>query len=237
MRTVFLAGATGVVGRSLLPLLVNGGWRVFGTTRRPERARDLEGLGAMPVVVDVLDETALCAAVLAAAPSVVVHQLTDLPHGLDPAQMSAALVRTAELRDVGTRNLVKAALAAGVRRLVAQSIAFAYADGPLPHGEQDPLAVAAEGTRGLTARGVLSLETSVLEADLVGIVLRFGRLYGQRTGMVAPGGSPPLAVSDAARASFLAMTCGKTGVYNIAEPDGFASIARARVDIGWSPAG
>jgi nucleoside-diphosphate-sugar epimerase len=234
MPTAFLAGATGVVGRQLLPLLVSDGWRVFGTTRRPERALELEALGAVPVVVDALDEQALRAALIAAQPSVVVHQLTDLPPGLDPALMPAALVRTARLRDTGTRNLVNAALAAGARRLVAQSIAFAYADGPLPHGEQDPLAVGAEGARGLTARGVEALETCVLKANLAGIVLRFGRLYGPGTGFTQASGPAPLAVSEAARASFLAMTRGNTGVYNIAEPDGSVDIAKASLDLGWS---
>jgi nucleoside-diphosphate-sugar epimerase len=233
MPTVFLAGAAGVVGRQLLPLLLSEGWRVFGTTRRADRARDMAALGAIPVVVNALDEAALRAAVVAAEPSVVVHQLTDLPPGLDPALMPDALVRNARLRKAGTRNLVNAALAAGARRLVAQSIAFAYADGPHPHTEQDPLAVGAEGGRGLTARSIEALETCVLEANLVGIVLRFGRLYGPGTGFDYAAGPAPLAVSEAARVSLLAITRGKQGVYNIAEPDGLVDIAKASLDLGW----
>jgi nucleoside-diphosphate-sugar epimerase len=176
MPSAFLAGATGVVGRQLLPLLISEGWRVFGTTRHPERVRELTSLGAVPIVVDALNRAALRAAVTAAQPSVVIHHLTDLPPDLDPALMPAALMRTAKLREVGTRNLVEAAMEAGASRLVAQSVAFAYADGPLPHGENDPLAIADEGMIGVTARGVLALETSVLEANLKGIVLRLGRL-------------------------------------------------------------
>jgi nucleoside-diphosphate-sugar epimerase len=235
MRSVFVAGAAGVVGRQLLPLLVSDGWRVFGTTRRAERIGELEKLGAIPIVVDAFDAAALRAAVVAAKPSVVVHQMTDLPPGLDPALLSAAMLRNAKLREVGTRNLVDAALAAGAHRFVAQSIAFAYADGPLPHGENDPLAVMVEGTTGVTARGVEALERAVIEADLVGISLRFGRLYGPGTGQSVPRGRAPLSVNAAARASLLAMTRGNAGIYNIAEPDGFADIEKARIEMGWSP--
>ena len=82
-----------------------------------------------------------------------IHQLTDLPPGLDPSRMQEATSRNARIRDEGTRNLVRAAIAAGARRLIAQSIAWAYAPGMEPHREADPLDIGAEGTRGISVRG------------------------------------------------------------------------------------
>jgi uncharacterized protein YbjT (DUF2867 family) len=124
-HTVFLAGATGAIGRRLGPMLVARGWRVIGTTRAPAKAASLAGAGVEPVVVDVYDAPALLRAVVAAGPDIVIHQLTDLPAGLDPSRMAAAGIANARLREEGTRNLVAAAVAAGATRLVAQSIAFA----------------------------------------------------------------------------------------------------------------
>src|SRR5690606_7609608 len=139
---------------------------------------------------------------------VVIHQLTDLPPGLDPVLMAEATQRNARIRDEGTRNLVRAATEASVRRFVAQSIAFAYAGAGLPHREEDPLAVDAEGRTGLSARGVASLERQVLEAPFTGIVLRYGRLYGPGTGFDRPAGAAPLHVDAAAKAAALAATHG-----------------------------
>ena len=92
----------------------------------------LRALGVEPAIVDVFDEALLFEAVRKAEPDVVVHQLTDLPPALDPARMADALVRNARIRDVGTRNLVAAAVAAGAKRMVAQSLAFVYAPPPSP---------------------------------------------------------------------------------------------------------
>jgi nucleoside-diphosphate-sugar epimerase len=131
MRRIFLAGAAGVIGR-LTPLLVANGHSVWGATRSPNNCEFLRKLGARPVVVDVFDAAALAAAVLEAEPEIVIHQLTDLSVLLDPAKRSAALARNARIRDEGTRNLVAAARKAGARRLVAQSIAWAYAPGARP---------------------------------------------------------------------------------------------------------
>ena len=232
--TVFLAGAAGVIGRRLAPLLVADGWRVVGTTRRPDRAPLLRGMGVAPVIVDAFDADALRAAVLAARPEVVMHQLTDLPPGLDPARMAEALGRNARIRIDGTRNLVAASVAAGVARLVAQSIAFAYAPGTLPHAEDAPLAVDAAGSVGVTAQAVASLEAQVLGAPLAGIVLRFGRFYGPGTGAEAPRGAAPVHVDAAAHAARLACTRGGKGVYNVAEEDGTVDAGRARRLLGWS---
>ena len=233
-RTIFLAGATGAIGRRLVPILVAGGWRVIGMTRSPAKRTLLSALGASPVVADVFDGPALERTIAETRPDIVVHQLTDLPPGLDPTRMAEAGPRNARIRDEGTRNLVSAAVAGGVRRLVAQSIAFAYKDGPLPHGEQDELATDAEGRAGVTARGVASLERQILEAPLEGLVLRYGRLYGPGTGSDAPSGAAPLHVDAAAKAAELAVTKGAAGVYNVAEDDGTVSSEKAKRLLGWS---
>jgi nucleoside-diphosphate-sugar epimerase len=109
MRRIFLAGAAGVIGRRLTPLLVAKGHSVWGATRSPDNCEFLRKLGARPVVVDVFDAGALAAAVLEAEPEIVIHQLTDLSALHDPAKRSAALARNARVRDEGTRNLVAAA--------------------------------------------------------------------------------------------------------------------------------
>jgi nucleoside-diphosphate-sugar epimerase len=147
--------------------------------------------------------------------------------------MAEALGRNARLRSEGTRNLVAAALAAGARRLVAQSIAFAYAPGPEPHREDDPLNVSADGGAGATARGVASLEQQVLGCGLEGLVLRYGRLYGPGTGFDSNDKPAPLHVDAAARAAQLAASRGAPGVYNLAEDDGAVSSEKAKAALGW----
>jgi nucleoside-diphosphate-sugar epimerase len=233
-QTVFLAGASGAIGRRLVPILVANGYRVIGMSRSAAKSAMLTELGALPVVADVFDELAVQRAIADAQADVVVHQLTDLPPGLDPSRMEEATRRNARIRDEGTRNLVAAAVVAGVRRLVAQSIAFAYVDGPEPHGDKDPLATDAAGRAGISARGVASLEQQVLEAPLEGLVLRYGRLYGPGTGSDAPSGRAPLHVDAAARAAALAVATGEPGVYNIAESDGAVSSEKAQRQLGWS---
>ena len=182
MSTIFLAGAAGAIGRRLVPQLRAAGHTVFGTTRSEAKAHNLQAAGATPVLVDVFDAGALARAVANARPAVVIHQLTDLPAGLDPSRMAEAIRRNARIRDEGTRNLVAAAVAAGARRLVAQSIAWAYAPGPQPYEEDAPLDLAAEGMRAVTVRGVAALEHQVTDAPLEAVVLRYGRLYGPGTG-------------------------------------------------------
>ena len=110
---IFLAGASGAIGSRLTPLLHSAGHYVCGSTRSKAKADTLRSLGADPVVVDVFDATALSRAVASARPDVVIHQLTDLPKDLDPREMGAAIIRTARIRGEGTRNLVRAAIAAG----------------------------------------------------------------------------------------------------------------------------
>lgn len=235
---IFLAGATGVIGRRLTPLLAAAGHAITGTTRSAAKAGELKAHGVEPAVVDVFDADALRDAVVRARPNVVIHQLTDLPQVLDPSRRAETLVRNARLRIEGTANLVAAAQAAGARRLIAQSIAFAYADGREPHTESDPLAPA-EGNEpsAVTARGVRALENAVLKSPGIdGIMLRYGRLYGPGTWSETPNGRAPLHVDAAAQAAFLAVTRGAPGVYNIAEDDGAVTIEKAREELGFDPA-
>ena len=231
---IFLAGATGAIGQRLVPLLRAAGHHVAGTTRFEAKAATLRALGAEPIVVDVFDADALKQAVLAAKPDIVIHQLTDLPPGLDPAKMADALVRNARIRDEGTRNLLQAALAAGARRMIAQSIAWIYAPGTTPHLESDPLNVEADGSYNVSIAGVVALETQTLQSPpLDGIVLRYGQLYGPGTGRDAPQGTAPVHVDAAAQAALLAIDRGAPGIYNIAEPNDLVATDKARRDLGF----
>src|SRR6185312_638361 len=110
---IFLAGASGAIGRRLVPLLLDAGHQVIGTTRHSETAMMLARAGIVPIVVDVFDAPALTAAVGAAQPAVVIHQLTDLPRELDGTRIAASALGNALIRSEGTRNLVAAAQAAG----------------------------------------------------------------------------------------------------------------------------
>jgi nucleoside-diphosphate-sugar epimerase len=231
---VFVAGASGVIGRRLVPLLVEAGHHVSGTTRSAEKMDLLRSLGAEPVVVDVFDATALSHAVAAAKPDAVIHQLTDLPFAPGTPRYEEWLERNAKLRIEGTCNLVAAAKGAGVRRLIAQSIAFVYApkEGALTEG--DPLAVGAAGTLGRTVEGVQALESATLSMS-EGIVLRYGFLYGP--GTWSPGGllrAPAVHVDAAAQAALLALTKAKPGVYNIAEDDPRLSSEKAQRELGFN---
>jgi nucleoside-diphosphate-sugar epimerase len=232
---IFLAGATGVIGRRLATLLREAGHTVTGTTRSHEKTDALRAIGVAPVVVDVFDAEALARAVATAEPEIVIHQLTDLPRGLDPTKMEDAIRRNARLRTEGTRHLVDAAVAAGARRLIAQSIAWAYAPGPEPHVEDDPLDVGAQGIRAISIGGIVALERAVLDAPLEGIVLRYGQLYGPGSGTDAPAGSSPVHVEAAARAALLAIDRGARGIYNVTEPNLHVSADKARSELCWRP--
>jgi len=235
-KRIFLAGATSAIGKRLTPLLLQAGHHVTGTTRSPARAEALARSGIEPVVVDVFDADALHRAVAAARPEVVIHQLTALPPGLDPALMEAALKANARVREEGTRNLVRAALAADVRRLIAQSLAWVYAPGPQPFTEASPLYTGAVDALDVTRRGVVMLEESVLNAaPIEGLVLRYGRIYGPGTGFAAPPAALPLHVDAAAYAAFLAVDRGAPGAFNIAEPNDAVGTEKAIAELGWSP--
>ncbi len=234
MNRIFLAGATGVIGGRLLPLLRSAGHSVWGTTRSWDKAASLRDMGAEPVVVDVFDAEALARAVLEAKPEIVIHQLTDLAEARDPAKRSAALARNARIRDEGTGNLVAAARRAGARRLIAQSIAWVYAAGAKPHCEDQPLDLNADGPQGVTVRGVASLERQVLGAPpMEGVVLRYGRLHGPGSGADAPPPGPAVHVDAAAFAAALAIDHGEPGIFNIADPGSEVSSQKAIPELGW----
>jgi nucleoside-diphosphate-sugar epimerase len=234
MSRIFLAGAAGVIGRRLTPLLLAHGHSVWGATHSPNKSEFLLKLGARPILVDVFDADALATAVLEAEPEIVIHQLTDLAVVHDPAKRSSALARNARIREEGTRNLVTAARKAGARRLIAQSIAWAYAPGPRPYREDHPLDLNAEGDRLVSVRGVASLEGQVLGTSAMeGVVLRYGRLYGPGSGADSPPSPPALHVDAAAYAALLAIDHGEPGAFNIADPNNEVSTDKATAALGW----
>ena len=232
---VFLAGATGAIGRRLVPLLIDAGHAVTGTTRSADRAKELERAGVAPAVLDVFDARAVTDALRRAQPEVVIHQLTDLPREFDQAKVVASYPLNARIRIEGTRNLIAAAQAASVRRFIVQSIAFAYVPGGEPHPETDPLNLG-DPARAVTVKGAVDMEQQVLGAPGIdGIVLRYGLLYGPATWYQAPGRPPGLHVDAAAQAALLAISRGARGIYNIADDDGAVSIAKARAELGFDP--
>ena len=231
---VFLAGAGGAIGRRLTPLLVKAGHQVTGTTRSADKAGALRAMGAEPVVVDVFDAEALKRAVAAAKPDAVIHQLTDLAFAPGTPQYAEALRRNARIRIEGTPNLAAAARAAGVRRLIAQSIAFIYADGPGARVETDPMAPA-EGVMAGTIPAVQALEDAVLALP-EGIVLRYAYIYGPGTWSPdGPGRRPCVHVDAAAQAAANALSRGEPGVYNVGEDDPTLSSEKAKRLLGFDP--
>jgi nucleoside-diphosphate-sugar epimerase len=233
---IFLAGAAGAIGRRLVPLLLGAGHHVVGTTRSTSKADLLQAAGVEPVVLDIFDSALLTRAVSAARPDIVIHQLTDLPPGLDPSQMAEGTKRNARMRSEGTHSLVSAALASGARRLIAQSIAWMYAPGPQPHSEEDLLDIDAQGTRAITVAGVVTLERLAMSSPPIeGIVLRYGHLYGPNTGSDVAGEAPSLHVDAAASAALLAVEKARKGIYNIAEPNAYLSVEKARRELGFDP--
>jgi nucleoside-diphosphate-sugar epimerase len=214
-------------------LLCAAGHTVVGTTRSAEKADAIAKLGAAPVVVDVFDAPALARAVAAAAPQVMIHQLTDLAFAPGTPQYNEGLERNARLRIEGTPNLVAAAKTAGVRRLISQSIAFVYAPGDGMRVESDPLDLATTGVRKRTVDGVVALEDATLQTS-EGIVLRYGLLYGPGTWFERDKrGKPGLHVDAAAQAALLAVSKGARGIYNLAEDDGAVSSEKAKRELGF----
>jgi nucleoside-diphosphate-sugar epimerase len=181
-------------------------------------------------VVDVFDAQALKAAVAAATPDVVIHQLTDLAFAPGTPQYAEGLARNARLRVDGTRNLAAAARAVGVKRMISQSIAFIYAPAPGARIESDPLD--SDPAKATTVDAVRVLEDTTL-AMPEGIVLRYGLLYGPGTWYETPAKPPSVHVDAAAQACLLALTKGKPGLYNVAEDDGYCSSEKAKRDFGF----
>jgi nucleoside-diphosphate-sugar epimerase len=222
---VFVAGASGAIGQALVPMLIEAGHQVIGTSRTTEGLDLLHEQGAGAVRLDVFDRDAVFAAVADAAPDAVIHQLTALSGG--------STVDNARVREVGTRNLVDAAKAAGVRRIVAQSISWAYEPGDKPAVEDTPLDLSAPEPRSISINGVRALEEAVAEIE-EHVVLRYGTLYGPGT-WYAPnalmakqlesgalkatdGISSFVEVSDAARAAVLALEW-PSGAVNVVDDE------------------
>jgi len=236
---VFVAGASGAIGRPLVRRLVASGHEVTGTTRREERAEEIRAVGANPIVCDAFDAAALTAAVKEAAPEVVVNQLTSLPQRYDPRK-AAFYEETNRVRRVGGGNLVAAAQAAGARRFVTQSIAFLYApEGDWVKDEDGRPFDDAPGHFGPAVQVMLDHEREVTESsDFEGLVLRYGQFYGPGTYYARDGhlgrevqrrrfpivgeGTGTfsfLHVEDAAAATLSALDHGGPGVYNVVDDE------------------
>ncbi|HEU5019532.1 MAG TPA: NAD-dependent epimerase/dehydratase family protein, partial [Pseudolabrys sp.] len=177
---------------------------------------------------DVFDAAELTKAVQGARPDAIIHQLTDLAFAPGTPRYQEGLARNARLRVEGTRNLVDAAIAAGVDRMVAQSIAFIYASGAGARVESDPLLPANE-----TAAAVTALEEAVLSLPH-GVVLRYGYFYGPGTWSGdKPSRAPAIHVDAAAQATLLALGKVERGIYNIAEDAESLSSDKAKRDLGF----
>ncbi|MEU4347828.1 NAD(P)-dependent oxidoreductase [Streptomyces sp. NPDC023838] len=234
---VLVAGATGVIGRALVPLLTSVGHDVIGLSRSTGRSAFLEGTGARTVVADALDAAALDRAVGEAAPDAVVHLLTAIPPRLNPRGMSKQFALTDRLRTEGTRNLIEAAHSAGARRVISQSVAFGYdPDGAGLANEDTPLWPTPPKPFRRSLDALRELERRTRDAG--GLVLRFGHLYGPGTAFDADGqfvrqimdGKLPLVgggsatfsfthVHDAATAVVAALDKNTTGTLNIVDND------------------
>jgi nucleoside-diphosphate-sugar epimerase len=238
---VFVAGATGAIGRQLVPRLVAAGHEVHGMTHSEAKQAMLHELGAVPVVADALDPDQVAEAVGRASPDVIVHQLTAIG-ALDMRHFDRDFAMTNRLRTEGTDYLLSAAQAVGVRRFVAQSIAgygaYARTGGPVKT-EADPLDSTPVHDMRETVAAIRHLEDAVLGAEWTeGIVLRYGAFYGPGTSM-APGAEQfelvrkrtfPVVgngggvwsfihTADAAEATVAAVTSGGRGVYNVVDDD------------------
>jgi 2-alkyl-3-oxoalkanoate reductase len=238
MSRVFVAGATGAVGKRLVPLLVEAGHVVVGMTRSQQKAETVRGAGAEAVVADALDREGVIDAVREANPEVVVHELTALRGQFDPRRFDRMLEATNRLRTEGTDHLVEAARAAGARRFVAQSFAgwpYERSGGPVKT-EEDPFDPDPPHSMRGALDAIRHLESAVLNAErLEGIVLRYGYFYGPDTGLgasledmrrqrlwIVGGGTGVWSfvhVEDAARATAAAIERGAPGVYNIVDDD------------------
>jgi nucleoside-diphosphate-sugar epimerase len=236
---VFVAGATGAIGRQLVPRLVEAGHEVHGMTRSESKRAMLRELGAVPAVADALDPDQVAEAVSRAGPDVIVHELTAIG-ALDMRHMDRDFALTNRLRTEGTNNLLSAGQTVGVRRFVAQSYFASYArtGGPVKT-EDDPFDPAPAREMRETVAAIRHLEEAVLGAQWTdGVVLRYGAFYGPGTS-IAPGGQQtelirkrkfPLVgdgggvwsfihIADAAEATVTAVEHGNRGAYNIVDDD------------------
>jgi 2-alkyl-3-oxoalkanoate reductase len=233
---VFVAGATGAIGSRLVPQLVARGHEVTATTRNPANAERLRALGATPAVVDGLDASAVGEAVARAEPDAIVHQMTALAGKPDMRRFDRWFQTTNELRTKGTEHLLAAARAEGVERFVGQSYTgWSNArTGGAVKTEDDPIDPDPAPNQRESLAAIRFLERALSEADLEGIVLRYGSFYG-------PGASEPLVdlvrkrkfpivgdgggiwswihVDDAAAATVAALERGRRATYNVVDDD------------------
>jgi nucleoside-diphosphate-sugar epimerase len=241
MMRVFVAGATGAIGRQLVPRLVAAGHEVHGMTRSESKQAILRELGAVPVVADALDANQVAEAVALARPDVIVHELTAIG-AIDMRHFDRDFALTNRLRIEGTDHLLSAGQAVGVRRFVAQGVAaygmYMRAGGPVK-SEEDPLDPSPVGEMRETLAAIRHLEQAALGAEWTeGIVLRYGVFYGPGTSL-SPGEAQfemvrqrkfPLVgdgggvwsfihVADAAEATVAAIEHGSRGVYNVVDDD------------------
>jgi 2-alkyl-3-oxoalkanoate reductase len=233
---IFVAGGTGAIGRPLVSSLAAAGHDVTVYSRHAGRVAALGLPNIVPAVGDAFDTEALTRAVQAAQPEVVINELTNLPQSANPLALKRGFDATSRLRREVAGTLVVAARAAGARRVIAQSISFAYRPGPGVRTESDPLWTDAGGQIGVLMGSLATLETATLgEPSLEGVVLRYGTFYGPGT-YVAPGGlyAAMIAkrllpipgdgggrfglvhVDDAAAATVAALE-GPTGIFNVVD--------------------
>jgi nucleoside-diphosphate-sugar epimerase len=238
---IFVAGATGALGKQLIPQLVGRGHEVVGMTRSPDKQDLIRSLGARPVVADALDPEAVAQAVAEAAPDVIVHQLTALSGTLDLRHMERFFELTNRLRSEGTDHLLAAGRAVGIKRFVAQSYAgwpFARTGGPVK-AEDDPLDPTPPDAMLTTLAAIRHLEEAVTGASWTeGIALRYGGFYGPGTGLTHQGEQAELLekrkwpiigdgggiwsfvqIEDAAAATVAAIEHGERGVYNVVDDE------------------
>ena len=234
---VFVTGATGVLGRHLVHGLVAAGHQVTATTRTPGKVTQLREAGAAPVVVDGLDREAVIAAVRAAAPEVIVHEMTALADMRNVRRVDQVFAATNELRTRGTDNLLAAAARAGTRRFIAQSYAGAAPDKPSGGAlktEDDPLDWRSIPGAVQMPAAITHVDTAVPGAVPEGVVLRYGTFYGagasdpvvemvrKRRLPVIGGGTGVwsfIEITDAAAATIAAVGHGAPGVYNVVDDD------------------
>jgi nucleoside-diphosphate-sugar epimerase len=227
---IFVAGATGALGRRLVPLLVERGHQVTAMTRTPAKAAGLRAAGAEPVVTDALDREAVLRAVTAARPEVVVHELTALAAMTSFRKFDREFALTNRLRTEGTDHLLEAARAAGARRLVAQSFTgwpFARVGGPVKT-EDDPLDPDPPAQLRRTLDAIRHLEAAVLGAEGIdGVVLRYGGFYGPGTSA----GEGGYMLEELRRRRFPIVGAG-TGVWSFIHIDDAAAATAATVERG-----
>jgi nucleoside-diphosphate-sugar epimerase len=233
---VFVAGAGGAVGKRLVPMLVARGYRVTGTATNEKSAEVVRAMGAKAVVVDGLDAVGIGEAVARAEPDAIIHEMTALSSTPDFRHFDRWFALTNRLRTEGTRNLLAAAQASGVKRFVAQSFTgWSNArTGGWVKTEDDPLDPHPVNEQTETLAAIKFLERAVLEAPLEGIVVRYGGLYG-------PGSSEKLVeilnkrmfpvigsgagyvssthIDDAAGGTLAALERGRRGIYNIVDDE------------------